>query len=164
MCNYGLSADTDEPEVISTTTPKAASTPRPKAPAQPRPRQRSYQNIKIPPPNISLVMECHEELLSTVQAEALLQSQLQYNMVMKTLRNLKATSNVKIIVQPAGEPPVIKSDDEDDLDVKIESDVSVSNTKELNKASVQRDRKENGSIYPTELKASIESPKPSILS
>lgn len=164
--NYGCAADTDDSDVINApklTSPPKAATPRP---AQ-RQRQRSYQNIKVPPPNIDLVMECHEELLSTVQAEALLQAQLQYNMVMKTLRCLKASSNVRIICQSADEPPSVQNSDDEDADspnAKNESDDHSSNTKQTNGVTFQNAKKENGSIYPMELSANVPSPALSILS
>uniref|UniRef100_A0A2L2YE88 Uncharacterized protein n=2 Tax=Parasteatoda tepidariorum TaxID=114398 RepID=A0A2L2YE88_PARTP len=59
-------------------------------------RTKRRPSLKAAQIEIDLVMECHEEILSPVQAEALLKSQLEYNMVMKTLRSLKA-SNAKII-------------------------------------------------------------------
>lgn len=107
-------------------------------------------------------MECHEELLSTVQAEALLQAQLQYNMVMKTLRSLKASNNVRIICQSADDPPPIKdSDDEDESKVNTKSEDK--DTKEL-KFSDESSKKENSAVIPMKLSANISSPPPSILS
>lgn len=158
--NYGCTADTDDSEVVNTSSQRVSSTPRP----TPRQRQRSYHNIKIPPPPIDLIMECHEELLSTVQAEALLQAQLQYNMVMKTLRNLKASNTVRIICQPADPPPPIKdSDDEDESKVDIKSKDNSSDSKEP-ETSDENSKKENGTVIPMKLSVNVSSPAPSILS
>ncbi|XP_054716698.1 uncharacterized protein LOC129226126 [Uloborus diversus] len=68
-----------------------------------RQRQR-FTPLKFNGPELDVVLECNEEILSEVQAEALLKSQLEYNMVMKTLRSLKA-SNVKIICHMADDQP-----------------------------------------------------------
>lgn len=109
-------------------------------------------------------MECHEELLSTVQAEALLQAQLQYNMVMKTLRNLKASNTVRIICQPADPPPPIKdSDDEDESKVDIKSKDNSSESKE-SETSGEDSKKENGTVIPMKLSVNVSSPAASILS
>lgn len=101
-------------------------------------------------------MECHEELLSTVQAEALLQAQLQYNMVMKTLRSLKA-NNVRIICQSADEPPVIENSDDENVSDNKDDCSEISST---NASTIENAKKEIGSVYPMELSMNIPSPAP----
>lgn len=96
-------------------------------------------------------MECHEELLSTVQAEALLQAQLQYNMVMKTLRSLKA-SNVKIICASADDPITVESTNSNGVsNANTQSEITPTLTSTI---TVQSIKKENG----TESSSSVQSP------
>lgn len=64
---------------------------------------------KNPPVNVDLQMECGDDFLSPIQAEFLLKAQIQYNMVMKNLRELMAC-NVKVIQTDAnGVPTVVTS-------------------------------------------------------
>ncbi|GBN85409.1 hypothetical protein AVEN_72652-1 [Araneus ventricosus] len=98
--NFGISDNPADRPINPLPSPKPVNTPHPYT--RPKPK-------KNPPINVDLQMECCDDFLSPIQAEFLLKAQIQYNMVMKNLRELMAC-NVKVIQTDAnGVPTVVTS-------------------------------------------------------
>ncbi|KFM67104.1 hypothetical protein X975_06877, partial [Stegodyphus mimosarum] len=150
--NYGLGEvdDSDISEVV--VPPKPVSTPR----SYPRQRAKPVQNMKLGSANIDLLMECHEELLSAAQAEALLKAQLEYNMVMKTLRSLKA-NNVRIICAPSDE---FVPETADQNSNQLKNSGSDTSRKSPNIVTLAALKSENIGVVPMELSSASQSPSP----
>lgn len=88
--SYGVDDDPSDFSATSSSSARSLSTSHPYS----RPRQKKV--------HIELDMECYDEFLSPIQAEFLLKAQLQYNMTMKSLRQLMSTSVKVFQAEPDG--------------------------------------------------------------